>query len=265
MVQFIMKHNSAQQIKEEILADPFFGDAVEFILNKLGNVQNKVILDSGCGSGQMSVFFALQGAKIIGIDKKSACIDDAITMARSFGVESNCSFLQGCSESIPIDSNSIDVIFSKSTIQYMEREKVLDEYIRVLKPDGCIALIENLPHNPLINLYRLHRKLLARTKEEEEYASSIRGYITPNEIESLGSLFRYSEHYEYHLFRMISMYLGSHSRQNFFTKGLDDFLSYIDKQILSLSTPLKRLAWFTVLYCNQKNARSPEYCYSDKE
>src|SRR5262245_13466031 len=186
-----MKHRSLEQIEGEVISDPIFGAAVEFLLGKIGDVQNKVILDSGCGSGKMGVFFALKGANVIGIDKNSACIARATKLAHSCGVKSSCSFLQRYSESTGIDSCSIDIVFSRSTIQYMERERVLNEYIRILKPGGSIALIENLPHNPLITLYRLYRRVFSGVQREREYINSIRGYITLREIQSLASRFHY--------------------------------------------------------------------------
>ena len=250
---FAMTPNSIEQLREEIVTDPFFGDAVEFILCKLGDVRNKVILDSGCGVGRMSVFFAIQGAKVIGIDKNGERIDAAKSLADSFGVKNSCLFLQECSEETTIDSGSIDIIFSKSTIQYMDQEKVLNEYVRILKPGGSIALVENLPFNPFINLYRFNRWLSARTDEQQrEYINSIRGYITFRDISRLGTNFGFVERHDYHLFRMMSIYLRS-LRSNFLTKRLDNLFSGIDKILLSLIPFLRKYAWFTAVYFNDKH------------
>jgi hypothetical protein len=57
----------------------------------------------------------------------------------------------------------------------MDREKVLNEYFRILKPGGSIALVENLPFNPFINLYRLNRRMSAATEPQREYVNSIKG------------------------------------------------------------------------------------------
>ena len=133
------------QMKREILADPFFGDAVKHTSGKFGDIQNKVIVDSGCGYGEMAVFFADQGAIVTGIDKDRKKIDKAIDLAESFGVRDNCSFLHESSEETSIPTASVDIIFSKSTIQYMDKEKVFREYLRILKPGGSVALLENLP------------------------------------------------------------------------------------------------------------------------
>jgi ubiquinone/menaquinone biosynthesis C-methylase UbiE len=253
-------HTSKEQLSEEILADPFFGDAMRFVLSTMGDVRGKVIFDSGCGGGKMSVFFALQGATVIGIDKDTTRLSEAIGLADSFGVRSGCSFLLGDSEECPIDSGSIDIVFSRSTIQYMEREKVLNEYVRILKPGGSIALVENLPYNPLINLYRIHRRLTARTQQQREYVGSIKGYITPNDIDRLRTRFRFIEQRQYHLFRMASMYLNKPPSSTI-AQRLDSLLSNIDDSLLTSIPFLRKLAWFVAVYYAEKQYNTLETSY----
>jgi ubiquinone/menaquinone biosynthesis C-methylase UbiE len=240
------------QIRKDIINDPFFSEALLFVLAQFGNVKEKVILDSGCGAGKTAVFFALQGAKVIGIDINNAQITRARRLACTVGVETSCVFVQGRSESIGLASNSIDIIFSKSTIQYMERNSVIGEYIRILKPDGCIGLIENLPYNPVITLYRILRRIFSNTPQKKHYIKSIRGYITLNNIEFLAKRFRYSEHHEYHLLRPVSIYLRLYSRCNSAAGMVDNLLSRVDKQLLRLAPSLKSFAWFTAIYCKEK-------------
>lgn len=244
---------SIEQMQEEILIDPFFGNAISFALNQLGEIKDKTILDSGCGIGKMSVFFALKDAKIIGIDKCSKRIKKARDLATSYDVQDNCLFLHGSSEETDIQSSSIDIIFSKSTIQYMDRKRVINEYIRVLKPDGQLVLIENLPYNPFINLYRIHRKLSARTQQERNYVESIQGYITTYDINSLKTFFHFFECRQYHFFRMISIYLKLHlTSKRAWVEHLDSLLSYIDRILLDMLPFLRLFAWFTVVYCSKK-------------
>jgi ubiquinone/menaquinone biosynthesis C-methylase UbiE len=250
-----MTPTSKEQLREDIVTDPFFGDAVRFVLSKLGDVRGKVIFDSGCGGGKMSVFFALQGATVIGIDKDETKLNEAIGLSDSFGVRSSCSFLLGYSEKCPIDSGSIDIIFSRSTIQYMEREKALNEYVRILKPGGSIALVENLPYNPFINLYRIHRKLTARTQQQREYVGSIKGYITPNDIDRLRTKFRFVEQRQYHLFRMASIYLKRYLKGppgSTIAQRLDSLLSNIDDSLLTSIPFLRKLAWFVAVIIIEK-------------
>lgn len=240
-----------EQFKKEIITDPFFGDAVRFILSKLGDMRGKVIFDSGCGAGVMSVFFALQGATVIGIDRDSRQLAKAVDLATSFGVNNNCFFLMANSEECPIDSDSIDIVFSRSALQYMERDKVFEEYFRILKPDGSLALIENLPYSPLINIYRFFRYLTARTKDQKEYVKSIKGYIDFNDINRLGDRFDYKDQKFFHLFRIISIYLTLFVKNPSSSKVvriLDKLLSSLDNFLLLLIPVLNKTAWFAAIY-----------------
>lgn len=241
-----------EQLKNQILTDPFCGNAVAFVLGKIGDIRDKVILDSGCGCGEMSVFFALQGAKVIGIDKNKLAIDSSKKFAQSNKVEEKCLFVQGCSELMPVDSASIDIIFSRSTIQYMDHRKVLNEYLRILKPLGIIILIENLPYNPIINIYRLFRRIFARTPQDIKYLNSIRGYITLNDIKKFADYFRYTECREYHFVRVISIPLRLLLKHNHFVEKIDLLLSKIDNRLFNGFSFLRRFAWFTALYCKEK-------------
>lgn len=241
-----------ENFTKRIVADPFFGGAVQFLSNRLGDLGGKVMLDSGCGEGKMSVFFALQGAKVIGIDKSHEQICEAIRLADSCGVANNCKFLVGTSEQMPFNSDSIDLVFSRSAIQYMERDKVLGEYVRIVKPGGDVALVENLPYNPFIVGYRVCRKMLAKTAQESEYVESIKGYIKFNEIERLKSKFSLTDSSSHHLFRMVSLYLVWRFPFSAFAQWLDCFLSVMDDFIFRMLPPSRRFAWYVAVYFKKK-------------
>lgn len=45
-------------------------------LSHFGNLQNKSIIDLGCGSGSNSLFFASQGANVISVDLSKVAIEN---------------------------------------------------------------------------------------------------------------------------------------------------------------------------------------------
>jgi ubiquinone/menaquinone biosynthesis C-methylase UbiE len=247
-----MKLNDKETLINQINNDPYFGEAVRFVLNKLGSLKGKVIFESGCGSGEMSVFFALQGASIIGIDKDRSRLGAARRLADSLEVQSRCLFLQGSAEECPLDSTSIDIIFSKSTIQYMNRDRVLSEYLRLLKPGGNMALLENLPYNPLINIYRFLRRLTATTQAETVYVDSIKGYINCDDIDRLTSCFRLVEQQEYHLLGMSSIYLLKNQPSSSAALHFNDLIAKVDTSLLTSIPLLRKLAWLVAIYCENK-------------
>jgi ubiquinone/menaquinone biosynthesis C-methylase UbiE len=248
MVAKPFEMNDFEVLKHELLTDPNHGDQIRFALEKLGNPEKKLVLDSGCGAGTISCLFALQGASVIGIDVDQSRVEAAQRQAQLLAVSERCQFMVGNSEVLPLRQNSVDCIFSKSTIQYMDRERVLGEYMRVLRPGGIVLLLENLPGNPLVVLYRLYRKLFSWRKADIDYLNSIRGYITLKEISTFADCFTHSEHREYHLFRILSINLRWRTNHSQTARTLDNWCASLDGKLLRTFPSLRRFAWYTALY-----------------
>jgi len=110
---------------------------------KLNSLKNKtcIIIGPGCGEEAMELNLLCK-AKVIGIDIsfKSASLTN--TLLHKFGDKSGIG-VQGDSRFLPIQSNTIDFVFSSGVIHHSPNiEKSIDEIYRVLKPNGkfCIAL-----------------------------------------------------------------------------------------------------------------------------
>jgi ubiquinone/menaquinone biosynthesis C-methylase UbiE len=247
------KYINKEELLKEISGDPFFGEPTLFVLERIGDLQGKVILDSGCGGGMMSIYFALCGARVIGIDINEAVLQKSKILAESYGVSEKCEFILACAEDIPVDKNSIDMVFSRSTLQYMNRRKAFDEYDRVLKFDGRVAIIENMPYNPFINIFRLVRLLNAKTDKDKAYVKSIKGYINKNDMVLLKSRFRNIEIRHYHFVRMASIYLMLHTKMNRdLVRKIDSLCDFIDNKLVFVFPFMRRFAWFITLYCKER-------------
>jgi len=241
-----MKTYKFKQFKTKILNDPEFGQAVSFALNHIMDLSNKKVIDVGCGTGEMSIYFALQGVYVIGFDKEIYDLNHYRDLASQWNVQDKCSFVRGFAEKIPINTGSIDIVFSRSTIQYMKRQVVLREYLRILKPTGVLILIENLPHNPFVNTYRLYRRLFSRTPNQISYLKSIRGYLTISEINNLKNNFYDFFHQEYHIFRVFTIFLYKYKKHTVIKK-IDGLLMKLDNSILLRFPFIRNFAWFTAI------------------
>jgi len=152
-------------------------------------------------------------------------------------------FVGSCSEQMAIHAGTADIVFSRSTLQYMDRTLALAECLRILKPGGTLLLIENLPYNPFVNVYRLLRRLTARRPEDIGYARSIRGYLTFREIETLRSMFSTVERCEFHLCRMVTHSLAETFRNSTWLQAMDAKAAVLDEHLLTHISGMKYFSW----------------------
>ena len=103
----------------------------------------EVVLDLGSGGGidvLLSARRVSPGGKAYGLDMTDEMLALANENKRKSGIE-NVEFLKGEIESIPLPDNSVDVIISNCVINLSaDKDKVLREAIRVLKPGGRFAV-----------------------------------------------------------------------------------------------------------------------------
>lgn len=107
--------------------------------------EGKLLLDLGCGWGRWTMSASRAGFKSIGMDIHLDALSAAQRVAAQIGAVSE--YVCGDAGTLPFLPATIDVVYSYSVFQHMEKEKVKSifrEIFRVLKPGGfCLIQLPN--------------------------------------------------------------------------------------------------------------------------
>jgi len=138
--------------------------ALEYAFHLLGDVNGKMVLDLGCGTGSNLVPLIKRGARTIGIDISP----DLVRLARKRLDEAQlqCDLQVGSAYDTGLPDASVDVVYCMSLIHHLEIARVRDEMRRVLVPGGKIILKEPIRFSPT---YTRLRKLLPAKEEVSDY------------------------------------------------------------------------------------------------
>jgi ubiquinone/menaquinone biosynthesis C-methylase UbiE len=102
------------------------------------------LVDVGCGPGSITLGLAAKVApgQVIGIDIEPAQVERAATAAAAQHV-TNALFKVGNAYDVPLGDKSVDVIFANTLLNYLQEPlRALQEFRRLLKPDGFVAIRE---------------------------------------------------------------------------------------------------------------------------
>jgi 2-polyprenyl-3-methyl-5-hydroxy-6-metoxy-1,4-benzoquinol methylase len=123
------------------------------LVELIGPLPGKRILELGCGLGELAVWLTKQGATVVAIDIGSDLIAAAKTLAKINQVD--CDFRQGSTVTLPFDSERFDTVIGLGVLHHLsngEVIKTLDECRRVLKVNGRATFYESVENSKLFNL-----------------------------------------------------------------------------------------------------------------
>lgn len=136
---------------------------VKHVLDSLGDLRGRRILEVGAGLGEASVYFALQGATVVASDLSPAMVRFQQRLAAHHGV--TITSHAGPAETLELPGG-FDVIYAANLLHHLtDKETFLRIVHRLLKPEGIFVSWDPLCYNPIINVYR---RLASKVRTEDE-------------------------------------------------------------------------------------------------
>ena len=111
------------------------------ILDLIGDVRGRAILDIGCGDGELAIELARRGGAVTGIDLSAAMIDAA--KSRASRCNANIALQVAAADKLPFAVEKFDIVTAVTILCFVEDARpVFREIARVLKPGGRLVIGE---------------------------------------------------------------------------------------------------------------------------
>lgn len=126
---------------------------MRYIMQQLGDLRGKRVLDLGCGLGEASVYFALQGACVTSADLSERMLQVTQQVAARYGVTLNT--CKVTAEHLQLGpEKQFDVVYAGNLFHHVDIDATLEHIVPFIKDDGVLVSWDPLAYNPLINMYR---------------------------------------------------------------------------------------------------------------
>lgn len=222
------------------------------IRKKLGDLRGRTLLDVGCGLGEASVYFAMEGAIVTATDISPGMCDATRRLAERNGV--TVSTHVSAIEDLGLRPNQqFDIIYTGNTLHHADIAATLDNILPHLKRDGVFVSWDPVAYNPIINLYRA---IATKVRTEDEHPLRLR------DIRAVTSRFATAEVSWFWLttqlifILMVAVQFRSPNKERFWKKVIDESASWswlyrplaaIDRGLIALLPFLGPLCWNVVI------------------
>ena len=231
------------------------------IRQALGHIKGKTLLDVGCGLGEASVYFAMEGAEVIASDLSQGMLDATTELAKHNGVTVTCHKSDAEDLGFPADKQ-FDIIYVGNLFHHVDIETTLTRLIPHLKPEGVLVSWDPLTYNPLINVYR---RMATEVRTEDERPFSL------SDIRKFDKFFG-TVHKEWFWLTTLAVFISmavvqrrNPNKERFWKKVVQESkqwewmykpLAALDKALLKLFPFLGPLCWNVVLVCRNPRQSS---------
>ncbi len=122
--------------------NPGLAKVVKAVISAAGPVAGQIVLDMGCGTGQLAIPLAHEAAQVIAVDVSQSMIDLLASNAREAGLQNIVGHV-GAVESMDLPAASIDLAVSNYALHHLrdpDKVRLIKATTKWLKPRGRIVI-----------------------------------------------------------------------------------------------------------------------------
>lgn len=163
---------------------------LEIFEEVLPDLRGKRVLEVGCAAGIVGALLAPSCAEYIGVDVTETAVQFARRLHRELGIY-NSRFFVADAHALPFPDRRFDALVSTETFEhFLHPAKALEEFHRVLPPEGTLALTTTTaltPSDLVVKLIRIFKRDFYVDTEEQfdkkaYLAAQKKGLSVPPEV-----------------------------------------------------------------------------------
>lgn len=113
---------------------------ISFLEKECGLASSQAIADIGSGTGKLTGLFLANGNRVIGVEPNREMREAG---ERWLSAHPHFQSIDASAEATTLNNQSVDMIVAGQAFHWFDRSKARQEFLRILKPGGWVALIWN--------------------------------------------------------------------------------------------------------------------------
>jgi len=207
------------------------------MMELLGDIKGKKILECGCGNGWVTAELAYAGGSVHAFDISSEAVKSTKDFLARKNLGKDCLIEVKSAESIDYQDNTYDIVLGFAILHHLDLDKTIPEIHRVLKPSGIAIFAEPLEGNPFLRLYR---KLTPQYRTPDEKPLVVREFAS--HLQEYASF----THHEFYLTALFPLFVSNFKLFRSASKLLKSCIKF-DEYLFRNFPFLKKWAWYSIL------------------